>query len=203
MNEIIEEWKPIEGYEGLYEVSNLGRVKSLNYNRTKQEKILKQGKMKNGYLYVILCKEGKMKIFYIHRLVATTFIENPNNFRFVNHKDENKTNNLVSNLEWCTHQYNIKYGTCIQRRVSNTDYKAIVEKRKIDYKARTTKIDYKAIAEKQSKKVYQYTKDGELVKVWESTRECGRNGYNQSNVAACCRGELKHYKNYIWSYYPL
>ena len=86
MNEI---WEPVKGYEGLYEVSNLGRVKSLNYKRTKQEKILKPNITKANYQQVHLCKDKKIKILYIHRLVAETFIPNPNNYPCVNHKDEN------------------------------------------------------------------------------------------------------------------
>lgn len=204
-NEIIEEWKPICGYEGLYEVSNLGKVKSLNYNNTKQEKILSQVKKDNGYLYVNLYQKGNSKNFRVHRLVANAFIDNPSNLPCVNHKDENKENNQVYNLEWCTHKYNTNYGTTQQRKVANTDYKAFQDKRvaSTDWKTKVANTDYKTIAEKQSKKVYQYTKDGKLIKIWLSTRECGRNGFDQRNVSACCRGKLKTHKGYIWSYYPL
>ena len=97
-----EEWKDIEGYEGLYQVSSLGRVKSLKDNNDKsREKILKQGKMKNGYLKVNLWKNEKVKQYYVHRLVANAFIENPSSLPWVNHKDENPSNNRVNNLEWC------------------------------------------------------------------------------------------------------
>lgn len=102
----MEVWKDIEGYEGLYQVSNLGRVKNSRTGR-----ILKFGKHKNGYLQVILCKNGKTKHYYIHRLVAKTFIPNPQNKPEVNHIDENKENNHVENLEWVTHNENMKYGT--------------------------------------------------------------------------------------------
>ena len=84
-----EEWKDIKGYEGLYQVSNLGRVKSLNYRRTGNEKILSLRKHKNGYVYIGLSKNGKTKHLRVHRLVAETFISNPNNYLEVNHKDEN------------------------------------------------------------------------------------------------------------------
>lgn len=104
-----EIWKDIAGYEGKYQVSNRGRVKSLNYNRTGQERILKVGNVGNGYLGVILYKNGKIKRCKIHRLVTTAFIPNPDNLPEVNHKDKNKTNNCVDNLEWCTTQYNIDY----------------------------------------------------------------------------------------------
>ena len=106
-----EEWRDIKGYEGKYQVSNLGRVKSLKdkYNNYR-EKILKPGNYR-GYLYVNLCKEGKSKRFHVHRLVAIHFISNSNTYPQVNHKDENPSNNRVDNLEWCTTKYNINYGT--------------------------------------------------------------------------------------------
>lgn len=110
---MIEIFKDIEGYEGLYQISNLGSVKSLgngNSNNSK-EKILKPTKDKKGYLYVDLYKDGKRKTYKVHRLVAQTFIENPNNLPQVNHKDEDKTNNAVENLEFCDAKYNINYGT--------------------------------------------------------------------------------------------
>lgn len=176
----------------------MGRVKSLNYNRTKQEKILSQRKNRGGYLYVNLYKNKKMKNCKVHRLVCQAFVENPNNFKCVNHKDECKTNNCVDNLEWCTYQYNNIYGTVVQRRIESTDYKAIA-----------AKIDYKAIAEKQkndpnkSKQVYQYDKDGTLVAIWSSTAECGRQGFDQGVVSKCCNGKMKTHRGYIWSYTEL
>lgn len=107
----MEEWKNIEGYDGLYKVSNLGRVKSLGNEKTRKEKILKTGKTKDGYLQVGLHKEGKRKKCYVHRLVAQAFIENPNNFNEVNHIDENKENNISTNLEWCTGKSNCNHGS--------------------------------------------------------------------------------------------
>ena len=110
-----EIWKDIEGYENLYQVSNLGRVKSLgNGGSNSKERILKQLN-KNGYFGVCLCKEGKTKCFDIHRLVASEFIPNLDNLPMVNHKDECKANNRVDNLEWCSAKYNNNYGTRIQR----------------------------------------------------------------------------------------
>lgn len=194
-NEIIEEWRPIEGYEN-YQVSNYGRVKSLGNDKTRKEKILKQGKKKDGYLQVNLYKEGKMKPFLVHRLVATAFLDNPSNLHCVNHKDEDKTNNCVENLEWCTHQYNSNYRTCQQRRVASTDYQSFQARR-------VASTDWKAIAEKLSKQVYQYDKYRTLVAIWESTNEAGRNGFCKSHISACCNGKLKSHKGYIWSYNPL
>lgn len=107
---MIEEWRNVPGYEGLYEVSNLGRVKNI-----KTERILKPGKNNLGYLQVALYKNGLQKTVKVHRLVALAFLSNPQNLHEINHKDEDKTNNTVENLEWCTHEYNMNYGTRIER----------------------------------------------------------------------------------------
>ena len=115
----MEEWKDIAGYEGKYQVSNWGRIKSLNYKRSGKERILKLYNDKYGYKVINLHKNGKPKLYKIHRLVAITFIPNPNNYPVVNHKDENKANNYVDNLEWCTQKYNINYGTA-QERISKS-----------------------------------------------------------------------------------
>ena len=100
----IEEFRDIPGYEGMYEVSNLGRVKNVETGR-----ILKPGKDSRGYLQAGLYKNGIVRKFLIHRLVAQSFIQNPNNYPEINHRDEDKTNNAVSNLEWCTRDYNNNY----------------------------------------------------------------------------------------------
>lgn len=108
---IKENWRDIEGYEGLYMVSDRGRVKSLNYRNTGKEKILKRIKNKWGYLTIRLHKDGKQKDYRVNRLVAKTFIPNPENYPDVNHRDEDKTNNAVDNLEWCTRKHNCNYGS--------------------------------------------------------------------------------------------
>ena len=102
----MEHWRSIAGYDGLYEVSDLGRIKSLKYGK---EKILKPGKNTGGYLFVILYKDGQQKLSLVHRLVSEAFIPNPNNLETVNHKDEVKTNNVVSNLEWMSRADNKRY----------------------------------------------------------------------------------------------
>ena len=111
-----EEWKDIEGYENRYQVSNLGRVKSLKSNI-----IMKQNLNKKYNRYsIMLWKNGKSKRFWVARLVAKAFVFNPNPdiFTQVNHKDENKTNNNSDNLEWCTVAYNNTYGTRLQRQAN-------------------------------------------------------------------------------------
>lgn len=175
----MEEFKDIKGYEGKYQISNFGRVKSLWFGK---EKILKPIEHSQGYLTVILYKNRKIKTIKIHRLVAEAFISNPHNYPCVNHKDENPANNCVDNLEWCTQKYNVNYGNCQQRRVAKIDWKEISRKR----------------TEKLSKTVLQYTKDGKFVREWSSTQECGRNGFNQGAVSLCCNGKLKSHKGYIW-----
>lgn len=114
-----EIWKPVKGYEDLYEVSNLGRVRSLErrgaYGFKSGERTMSLNN-KDGYIYASLCKDGKYKKYYVHRLVAQAFIPNPHNLPCVNHKDESRNNNCASNLEWCTYSYNINYGTGNKKR---------------------------------------------------------------------------------------
>lgn len=109
-----EIWRPIKGYENTHEVSNLGRVRSIphltsNKHQTKGQ-LLKQESVWTGYKRVHLRAGINSRKFYVHRLVAESFIPNPNNWAYVNHKDDTKDNNAASNLEWCTQQYNLKYG---------------------------------------------------------------------------------------------
>lgn len=104
MGQCIEEWRDIEGFEGLYQVSNLGQVKSLRTGI-----LLRQAKNKFGYLLCVLCVKGDMNSKRVHRLVAQAFLENPSNLPQVNHKDGNKANNNVENLEWCTCSENTRH----------------------------------------------------------------------------------------------
>ena len=134
---MIEEiWRPIEGYEGLYEVSNTGRVRSVDrYVKSKGESYwLRKGKMlsptkdKNGYLKVNLSCNGKHNIIRVHRLVTEAFLPNPDNLPEVNHKDEDKTNNNVDNLEWCNAKYNSNYKGVLKRRSQRMKENGIYEK---------------------------------------------------------------------------
>lgn len=109
---MIEVWKDIKDYEGLYQISNLGRVKSLKYRKSNKERILiLNGAAKHGYYMVGLCKNHKRKYVTVHRLVAEAFIPNPDNKPQINHKDENRRNNCVDNLEWVTAKENLNYGS--------------------------------------------------------------------------------------------
>lgn len=112
-------WKDISGYEGKYQVSNTGKIRSLNYLHTGKTKVLKSNTNKDGYRTITLKNNHKCKTYFIHRLVAQAFITNPLNLPQVNHKDEDKTNNTVWNLEWCTPEYNSNYGTR-NERISNS-----------------------------------------------------------------------------------
>lgn len=107
-----EIWKDIEGYEGLYQVSNLGNVKTLNYKGKHKVKILKHQIDKDGYHKVSLYDiDKKPKRFSVHKLVCLAFLENPHNYPIINHIDEDKDNNALSNLEWCSYGYNVNFGT--------------------------------------------------------------------------------------------
>ena len=130
----------------------------------------------NGYYYVCLSKNGIVKNYFVHRLVAEVFLPNPDNLPCVNHKDEDKSNNNVDNLEWCTHEYNINYGT------------------------RNKRIGKSNTNGKRSKPVLQYTLDGQFVKEWSSIMECKRNGYNHGHIIECCRKNRKTHKGFIWRY---
>lgn len=174
-----EIWRNIEEYKGLYQVSNLGRVMSFDrwvIGKSNSKRLIKGKILKtvgnNDYQHVLLCKNGKWKWFYVHRLVAQAFIPNPDNLTEVNHINEIKQDNRVVNLEWCNRVYNLTYGTRIKQMVDKT-----------------------------SKTVYQYTLDGELIAEYPSTMEVQRQlGYGQGNISKCCLGKRKTAYGYIWKY---
>lgn len=197
-----EIWKDIPGYEGKYEVSNLGNVRSLNYNHTGEIKLLKQGTNKKGYKLVNLCKNGKQKCYLIHRLVAMTFIPNPNNLPIINHKDENKVNNNVNNLEWCTYEYNNNYGTRNER--TSESHKG---KKGCWYGKQLSEEHKKKISEslkgKTSKPILMYDKKGKFIRRFNSITEA--NEYfgkkrNYSSICKCLKGRRKTAYGFIFKY---
>lgn len=168
-----ELWKDIRGYEGLYQVSNTGRVKRL-LKTNPEGRVLKPLKGKDGYFQVNLSSNNSPKTHRIHRLVATAFIENPNNHPIVNHKDENVKNNSSYNLEWCDAKYNTNYNnSSVKRGVS------------------------------QRKPIIQLTVEGEFVKEWSGRVEIERAlGVRGGNITACCKRNphrLTAY-GYRWEY---
>jgi len=184
-----EIWKPIKGYEGYYEISNRGRVKSLerdiwnghNYYKSK-EIIMKPAPNSDGYPQIPLCMNGKSTSIAIHRLVAIAFIPNPNNLPMVNHKDGDKTNNLPYNLEWCTNRDNIIHGFRILGR-------------------RPSHLGKFGYDNHLSKEVIQLDLNGNEINRFGSTREVEREtGFQHSNISACCIGKRHTSYGYRWKY---
>ena len=182
MNEI---WKPIQD-NPRYEVSNCGYVRSVDrYIERNGSKQLVRGQMLkqtsiNGYMRVTIYygKRNVKRQVFVHRLVAECFIDNPNKYPYINHKDEDKSNNHVNNLEWCTAKYNSNYGTSIERRVKNQNWDSI--------------------ADKQSKPIVQIDLQGNVIKTYKSMMDAERHGYRSSGISKCCNGYLKTYRGYKW-----
>lgn len=179
----MEEWKDIEGFEGKYQVSNMGNVKSLNFNRTGKEKLLNPCMMNTGYFTVALRKEGKTRqCFLVHRLVAKAFIPNPMNLPCINHKSEIKTDNTVGNLEWCTYEYNNNYGTHNSRMAESK---------------KGTMLNRSDL----SRKVAQFDLNENIVGVFPSAQEATRKtGISRGNISMCCLGKRKSAGGFIWRY---
>lgn len=181
-----EIWKPIPGYESLYEVSDSGHVRSIAFlcSRTgrlqarKVARLLKHETSHDGYKRVVLCKYGKHTHYSVHRIVATTFIPNPHNLSQVNHIDENPANNKADNLEWCTGKENCNHGLHRQRiaiRQTNATHHA--------------------------KAVNQYTLDGRYIKSFPSTREVERQtGIACEQISRVCKGKNRHAGGFLWKY---
>lgn len=172
---MMEVWRDIDGYDGNYQVSNYGNVRSLDriVHGTNDyfQKGKKLAKSNDGrYDFVKISYNGIRKNQYIHILVATYFVDNPNNYKCINHKDENKRNNRFDNLEWCTKKYNANYGE------------------------RNSKI-----SKKLSRKVARI-KNGEIDKIYNSQTEVKKDGFLQSQVSKCCNGLLKTHKGYQWKF---
>ena len=181
---ICEEWKAIQGYENLYEISNFGRIRSLDKVGFQKHwqggvsrylfkgQLLKPSKGSNGYMRISLKKDGKLKTFSIHRLVGIHFLEKPDGKDYINHLDADVTNNHVSNLEWCFQSENIKYA----------------------YDNGTKKPPH-------MKKIGQYDSNGNLLKIWESESQIERELHiYQSNIYKVCSGKRKQAGGYKWQY---
>lgn len=169
-----ETWKDIEGYEGYYQVSNLGRVKSFRKSskmHKQDEYILTPTVANNSYAQVTLYRNSTRKKFLVHRLVAIAFIPNPNNLPYINHKDENPLNNSCDNLEWCTAFYNNNYGT-----------------------ARIRMVDSK------SKPIEQLTLDNKLIAIYRSAKIASELlGINHKYLNQCCNEKIAT-NGYLWRY---
>ena len=203
-NKMEEEiWKPIKDYEGLYEVSNLGRVKSLNYRGTGKWKILKNIECSNGYLVVVLTKNGKRKQFKVHRLVAEAFIPNPENKPCVDHINTIRTKNYVWNLRWVTHEEN-NNNPLTKKKYSENHREQTGENNPMYGRTLKNHPMYGRIGENnpKSKPVIQIDLNtNEIIKVWASAMEAERQGeFNNSAINQCCRGKRKSHKGYKWMY---
>ena len=170
MNEI---WKDIQGFEGLYQISNLGRIKSFRQWKRAScpaEFILKNSVASNGYFMVTLYKDTKRKKFLVHRLVADAFIPNPQNLPHINHKDENPLNNSADNLEWCTPQYNNCYGTARFRAMITT-----------------------------GKPLKQCLINGQWLATYATTTVASEiTGISKKEISACLRGALQSAGGFVW-----
>lgn len=167
----MEIWRDITGYEGLYQVSNLGRVKSLKNKSNHKNEVLLKPETSRGYKRVSLSKDDILTHHLLHRLVAQTFIPNPDNKPQVNHIDGNKNNNKSSNLEWCTASENRKHGVSI------------------------------GLIKVKGKRVNQYDLSGKFLKTWETVSEAAKScGTHTSHIASCCKGKFKQTGGYKWKY---
>ena len=189
----MEVWKPIDGYDGIYEVSNMGRVRSLDqkvFNRVLGEfirkgQILKPVPNSNGYLRVSLGYKKPKKRFFVHRLVAKAFIPNDNPEKnCVNHKDFDYTNNAAENLEWVTHLENVNYSYKKGRYIRTDEWIQNLRKTK----------------EKKGKKIIgENIKNGEEI-FFMCLNDCKKYGFQPSCVCDCCKGKRQTHKGYKWRY---
>ena len=204
----MEIWKDIEGCEGLFQASNEGRIKRVEteiitkngVKQTYKEKIYKPWIAPDGYSKICLPKRFHKSIL-IHKLIAETWIPIPEELKKyigtqnlqINHKDENKQNNKIENLEWCTAEYNSNYGSRNKRMADKLKGRKPSEK------------TIKASIENKSKKVYQYDIEHNFIAVYKSSVEAAKKvkGVFPANIYHCCNGKLKKTGGYIWSYKPL
>lgn len=180
-----EQWKPIPQYEGLYEVSDKGNVRSVAQYTCHhtvvprpKPRMVRAGLTHDGYARVTLSKYGEQRHATVHRLVALAFIPNPDNLPQVNHKDENPQNNSVDNLEWCTGKQNCNYGQHCQR-----------------IKDRLNRKHHLA------KPVAQLDRDGDVIQIYKSVSEAARQmGVRSENISRCCNGKNSLSCGYGWKY---
>lgn len=196
-----EIWKDVKGYEKIYQVSNLGRIKHLEEHKkmyqykankmvdmVKKERILSSKNNKNKYVTITLSKEGKKEGKTLHRLVAEAFIPNPKNKLQINHINGIKTDNRVENLEWCSPSENIKHAFKIGLKK--------VSKKQMEQISKLGKY-----GKKRCRKVRQLTLEGELIKEWNSFTDIYNTyGYSWENIGSCCRGEYKKAYGFKWEY---
>lgn len=177
-------FKEIEGYP-LYLIGSDGSVYSKKSNR-----FLKPVLQHTGYKHIELRNENGPKQFSVHRLVAKAFIPNPNNYPVVNHIDQNRVNNAVTNLEWCTYEYNSNHADCQKRK-----------RNRINYYSEKQLRSRANMKNRNGKMVFQYSKEGEYIRSFPSTMEVYREtGINPSHVGECARGKRKAAGGYLWSF---
>lgn len=195
MSDNIEIWKPVVGYEGLYEVSNLGNVRSLNYRRTNTIKTLSLSLSKDGYIKVHLWKNCKGKVLAVHRLVAEAFVPNPDNKPEIDHINTDKTNNTV----WLNEDGSVNY--------EKTNLRWVTKKENMNNPLTIKDLSKIRIGNENAKSIYrailQYTKDGKLIKEWASMNSAARElKINKTGIYSCCNGKnrCKSYGGYVWRY---
>lgn len=182
-----EIWKPVVGYEGLYEVSNMGRVRSLERINKRgfnlSSKILKPTLNSGGYCIVGLFKNGLQRKILVHRLVAECFLYNVENKPFIDHINTIRTDNRVENIRWVTTKENQNNPLTIKYRKGHTEWCVKGEKHH------------------RNKPIIQYDKEGNFIKEWFSIRESSeQNNVKEQNISACCRGKIKYAGGFIWKY---
>ena len=186
----MEEWRDVEGYEGLYMVSNLGRVKSLvgSYGRTRI-KILDQKPDAHGYKRVALYKNGNKEYFKVHRLVAGAFIPNPNNLPCVNHKIddyEHRSDNRVENLEWCTYEYNNNYGSRNEKLSKAMKGRPFTEGHRNALRGKRDSITLSKNPKARRVRCITTGKEFDCIK-----EAAGFYGIERRGISSCCRGKIK------------
>lgn len=211
-----EEWRDIQGYEGLYQVSNLGRVRSCDRfvkcgygkNRTVRQQIIKPSILNTGYYYVSLCREHTMKSFCVHRLEAIAFLPNPEKKKEIDHIDGNRLNNSLDNLRLVTPKENMNNPVTTQR-VSDSHKGMIpspesIEKRRQSNTGKKRSEEYKkraSVYNPCNKAVAQYTKDGEVIATFRSAAEAERQtGVHHPDIARVCKNKAKQAGGFIWRY---